>query len=309
MGFRDSTKYIILLGIFIGLYVVATLGIPPDPAAMAKYDLTASEIRLLSFTILIPYAVIWAVAFYGFIRFKQYSELIKDTPDGRPLNTIADGHMILALYLPIITLAGSLVNYLARTSPGSVPAAVILRNYLNVAIALLGFLIIIRGARALTGILKKKPPFVRNKLLLAVYLAAAVLYCYITLTSPIRQVPGGISQRATYYLPDWLIVTTIIVPHLISWYLGLRAASYVSYYKDHISGRIYKPFLSYLVAGIHWVIFSLVSLQIFAGLSNSIATWNLRPLLILIYILLVFISVGYVYIALGASKLKRIEEV
>ncbi len=86
----------VMLGTFIGLYILTILNIPPNPSAMERYGLTEASIRIISLSVALPYIVIWAAAFYGFIRFKQYTDLIQDSPDGKPLATIANGLMILA---------------------------------------------------------------------------------------------------------------------------------------------------------------------------------------------------------------------
>lgn len=306
---RKSTKYLILLGVFISLYIIAALNFPISPAALAKYDLTLSQARLLYFTIVIPHILIWLAAFYGFMRFKEYTGLIKDTADGRALNRVANGLMILAFSLPITRLVSALEDHIVKRSPELIPSATIVINYLTLALTLAGFVLIARGAKELTGVIKKQPTRPYKAALTLGFLALAGIFSYFTLSSPMRRVSSDPLLQAAYHLPDWLIVTTIIVPYLYIWYLGGRAAMHISFYKHNVSGHIYKPFLGSLAVGISWVIIASVLQQFFRALRDVVVHLSLRPLLLVVYVLLVITALGYLLIARAAQKLRKIEEV
>lgn len=307
--FRKPNKYYALLTILIALYVVAIFVIPPDPQVLAKYQLTAAQLRLLSLTVYIPYIIIWVIAFYGFIRFKQYTQVIKESPDGRPLEKLANGHMLLAFSLPLSALSSALTNYIERRSPDWMAEATILENYIALAVTLAGFILISRGAAELVATINKKPRIAHGQVWTVGFAALAAAYSYVILHSPVRQFSTGAGQEAVFYLPDSLIILTIILPYIYIWYLGMRSAAHIDLYKKHVRGHIYKPFLGSLAAGIAWVIAASILLQFFTALSDLVGVLALRSLLVLIYLLLIFISVGYIKIALGAKQLKKIEEV
>ncbi len=308
MQIKKSNKYIIALGIFIGLYIVATLSIPADPATLAKYSLTENQGRLLSFTIMLPFILIWMVAFYGALRFKQYTESIKQSDDGRMLNRMADGHIVLAFSLPITTLAGSFLSYISVRSPDLVPEAVIIRNYLSIILSITAFALIGEGAKGLASLIKKKTAIPYKYLLLIGFVVLATTYIYLIFNNPSRQFAEGDTQRAAYYLPDWLIAISIILPYLYVWYLGIRSTTNINIYRKGVSGRIYKPFLGSLVTGLGCVVFSSVLFQFLVAASDSLAHLDLKPLLLLVYVLLISIAAGYIIIARAIQRLRKIEE-
>jgi hypothetical protein len=303
------SKYIVLLGIFIGLYVIATLHLPISQETLNKYEVTLPQARLLYFSIVIPYFIIWTMAFYGFIRLKEYTHPIRDTADGRGLNRIANGLMILAISLPIIRLVSVADDYVFARFPAWGPAAIIFKNYLTIVLTLAAFIFIARGGKELTGAIHKKTSMPYKMAATIGFLLLAGVYAYFALSNPMRRVSADPILRAAYHLPDWLIILTIILPYLYVWYIGLQAALDIHFYKNKVKGFIYKPFLGSLAVGISWVIASSILLQFFNALRDTLAQLSLRPLLILVYVLLLFTSIGYILIARAAHNLKRIEEV
>lgn len=306
---NNLSKYYLLLLVFIGLYVHATLALPVDPAVLEKFNLSVTQLRLLSLSVVIPYIAIWVFAFYGFIRFKEYTQLIRSTKDGKPLETLANGHMLLAFSLPLSALASTYLNYAARRWPEFAPDVTIFRNYLALALTFASFALIYRGSLNLAARLKKKPDLERQKVITIGFIILAITYTYFVFRNPIRQVVSQPTEHATFYLPDWLIVLTIIVPYLYVWYLGMRSAAYIDLYKENVRGQIYKPYFQSLVSGITWVLIASILLQFLAALSDTVQKLGLQQLLLLVYVLLVVISIGYIKIAIGAKRLKKIEEV
>lgn len=134
-------------------------------------------------------------------------------------------------------------------------------------------------------------------------------YCYVTLTNPARQFPPSSGIKAAYYLPDWLLVTTIIIPYLFVWFYGMRAAAHLAFYRKNVSGVVYKQALGYLAVGLGTVIVSSMALRFLVSLTTLLNSLSLKILLILLYALIFVIASGYIFIAVGAKKLKRIEEV
>jgi hypothetical protein len=92
------------------------------------------------------------------------------------------------------------------------------------------------------------------------------------------------------------------------WYLGVRGAYNIYLYRANISGQLYKGALNFLAAGIFFVVLGSVLTRMLTSISTTITNLKLTPLLLVIYGLLSVIATGYILIAIGAQKLRRIEE-
>jgi hypothetical protein len=297
-----------LLVVLIMLYTGFTFGIAPDTVTLERYQLTPAGLRLLLLTITVPLIGIWYAAFYGFARFKAYASSIGSSPDGQAFRQLANGLMVLAVGLPLTSIIPALMKYIVAGNMRLIPAATIIEHYLDVAIGLIAFTLIGKGARMLLSLHRKNPAPPRKVAVVAGLVLFGGLFAYVALRNPAIQTPAT-DVEAVYYLPDWLIIATIVIPYLYIWYNGLTAAYYVNLYKKHVKGSLYKQSLRFLAWGLGGVIISSMLLQYFTAFSNVLLRLDLAPLLAVIYLLLVAISAGYVLIAAGAKRLQKLEEV
>jgi hypothetical protein len=96
---------------------------------------------------------------------------------------------------------------------------------------------------------------------------------------------------------------------MLIWYKGLTAVFDLFLYQRRITGKIYKESLRYLAAGILVVIVTSVGTRVLTTISTSLSGFNLTPLLLVVYALVLLNAAGFLLIAFGANKLRRIEEV
>lgn len=303
-------KYKKITGLFVlfsAIYLIQAVFTEPDQAALDKYNISAAQAVLLGLTIAIPYVVIWFFALLGYVRLRFYTESIRHSEDGEAFTMISRGVAWLALWLPVSAVAGGLVSRHYTAHPEAAPLMVMLNNYLNLALLFPAFLLTYLGATKLLGVVKRLhaalPPW-----LFLVFIAFAALYTFLVLHDPARQVPTDGVTVAAYYLPDWLIVTSFVIPRLIMWFLGIQAVYYVYLYSRKIKGSIYRQALSHLAQGIGGVVLATIVLRGVQSLSSPLSQANLAVLLIIIYLLLIVLSVGYVLIAKGARNLQRLED-
>lgn len=292
--------YMLALGIYVGLGIF----LPVDPAAVEKYQVSETALKLLSLTIVIPFSIIYLVAFYGFSRFKAYADSIRDTKEGPAFAQLSNGIMVLAFSLPIGGALNSVLNYLARTNVDFMPTATILKNYINLAFAFVVFMLLAKGAEKLLKTLKRSEPqnWAGGWLLFTIILSALFTWL-ITARSPLEE------GRSRYFLPDWLILATIAVPYLYIWLKGIRAAYYIYLYKTRTRGSVYQKSLNYIAQGIAVIVVISILLQVLVTLLAQLNRLDLTPLLLVIYFLLALYMVGYGLVARGARRLKKIEEV
>lgn len=308
---KKPDPHYIWLAILAFFYLLLTFITPPNGASLTKYSLSPTQARLISLSVVAPILLIWLVAFYGFIRFKNYAESIKDTKDGVQLLGVARGLMYLAFTLPVTSVASSAANYISAMRHDLTPKTVIFNNYIAIILLLMAFYVIYKGAMGLFSTLKKRPSLhsPRDILALLVFISLSVFFIYSTLTSTNRQFPISPTTKATYYLPDWLLIISILIPYVMMWYFGISAAYYIQLYRKKVSGIIYKKSLGYLSGGIVTVIASFIFIRFLNSWASHLGTLSLKILLLVLYILVLNIAIGFVLIAVGANKLKKIEEV
>jgi len=301
-------KYILLLVVFLAIYIGLSYMTPLNEATLAKYHLSATEARLLGITIIIPVVVIWYLAFLGFSKLKEYAKHIASDQDGKSLDTLASGLMVMAIGMPIVSIASEAVGYFSATRLDLVPKAVMVSNYLSIAVSLWAFTWIFKGALGLAKIPGKKFSEVGSPLFILPFAALSAVYVYFALTSSVKSLVATATTHGTYYLPDWLIVSTVLVPLVFVWYLGLRSASFIAFYQKTVSGTIYKQGLNLLSLGVVAVVLSSIVEQVLTLLSSSLNSLSTKGILALIYALLALIGIGFLFIAQGANKLRKIEE-
>jgi len=306
---RKNIKLYVFLGVAILVYASLIFGTPTDPGVLERYNMSQLQTRLISLTVVLPFALIWFLALYGYSAFRDYAKSIEKGKDGKAFADIATGLSVLAVGLPLSTIASSLGRLLARNSENLLPATTVFNHYVNIAITLFAFWFIHKGAVQLQKLTKEEPKGREWSLLLGGFIALALTYVYLVLTNPARNNTAAFDGQSIFYLPDWLIVLTIILPYLYVWYMGLVSGFYLSFYQKKVGGVIYRTSFRYLALGLIGVIIGSVMRQYFTASSNLYADLRLAPLLLLVYTLLIAIAIGYVLIAIGARKLKQIEEV
>lgn len=285
---------------FVILYA-ASFMVPRSISTLQKLDLTPTEYRLISLTVLIPVVLIWFAAFYGYNKLRIYSEMIKDAPDGLHVKHLTTGIMILAFGLPLSALVSTASNLLIDYNQAFTTVGTVVKNYVSLVFPLIGFVFISRGARGLSIISKERPSYFSVNVLAAIVIAIGVTYCYLILTSP--------NLDTIYHLPDWLIVVTLVCPYLYTWYLGILAAYETHLYSRKAPGKLYRRTWNMLATGIGSIIIMQIAVQYISTATVQLSNLRLARLLFIVYVLLVLLSIGYILVATGAKRLQKIEEV
>lgn len=286
-------------------YLILNLTLPTDPQSLEKYQLTQSGARLLNLSFVIPLFIVYASAFYGFLRFHDYAGSVKKSKESPALYNLAYGLMVLAFSLPIQSILGSLFSYVKYRHQDLVPFVTVFREYLALVLASVALYLIARGAQGLFDTLKKD-----KKVLLHPYYALlgpivlASVYTWF-LTAKVSSATG----EPSHYLPEWMIILTLSIPYIFVWCVGIRAALQLRLYRDGVKGVIYKRAFDHLSKGIGVVVLISITIQFITTLSAALSRLSLAPLLLVVYFLVALYAVGYGFVARGAKKLKQIEEV
>lgn len=303
-----KTKYFLYLFVLLTIiYVGLVVSLPPDPAALERYKLTTTSARLLSLAVIVPYILVWLTALYGFVRVRSYALLVKDSPEGKSFGYMAAGLTVLAFSLPVTGIISSTMGYFAQQNPDFMPTATITRNYLNLAFSMVTFILLFRAAEGFLLTFKSRS----DKLLaLPKFCVPLLIVLSSMFTWFIAARPTNLeANSSSYFLPNWLLIFTIAIPYLFVWYMGSIVSYRLFVYMHKVKGRIYKQAFNELAKGTAVIVAASIFIQFVTTLSARVSRLKLTPILLLIYLLVILYGVGFGFVARGAQKLKKIEEV
>lgn len=286
---------------FVVIYVAVTLLPSPDKATITQYHLSASGIRALDLTIIIPVMLIWWVAFYGYTKLHAYSQAIKGDAESRHIATLSRGLLLLSIGLPISAIVSSLLTLLNHHLHGFDAVAIIVKNYANVAFPLAAFICISIGARGLSDLRKTRPRLLLiNAVILAVIALGIIFCCLIVLNHR--------TLRTTYHMSPQLVMLSLGVPYMYLWFLGLQASTELHAYSKNVTGIVYRKGWNTFIAGLAAIILTSILIQYLTALSTWLTSLTLGWLLLLLYALLILLASAYIVVALGTKELMKIEE-
>lgn len=295
--------------LLIAAYTVLNFILPTNAETLTRYNLTETSARALRLSIVLPLIIIWTITMYGYVRFKNYALSIENNKDGKALSKIADGFLAVVLWLPLSSLINNGASYLYHKYPQLTEELVIVRNYLAIIAIMLAVYIIWKGSEQLIGTAKLQKSAATVKARLSILIAAlGLVFAYLVLFSPAKNIPPSPTTPASFYLPDWLLILTIIVPYVLIWFWGVQAVGNVYMYSQNVKGIIYRGALTYLAKGLAFTVLSLLLIRYLGAMVAWLHTLALKPLLVLLYLLILVIGVGAVLMAIGSRKLKKIEE-
>lgn len=271
-------------------------------ATLHRYHITAGQLRWLDITIILPLAAIWGAAFYGYHKLSTYSRLIRQAKDGRQIAKLTKGVLILVLGLPLNSIISQILKLIGVHHTSFTAATAIVANYVSLVIPLVAFAVIGHGARGLSIFAKQRPAYAATQVLAGVLIVVGVLYGYFI------SLPGA-HLNEYYHLKPTIVLITLVIPYIYTWFLGLLAAYELHLYSRKITGVIYRQGWDYLAYGLGAVIITSILLQYFTTLTMRFQTLSLGAVLAMVYGLLAVMAVGYVLLSVGAKKLTKIEEV
>lgn len=301
---RRIDRTLLYYGILAVLYLVLSLVLPTNHAAEASYHLSSVEYHVILFFIVFPFILIWLVAFYGYSTIKSYAAIIEDTSEGIPMAHISNSLMWLAWGLPIPAVIGLVLGSVANGHPGFFSASVILTNYANLVIPVIAFHILSTGSRLWTEKENIRLSIGSTKLLVFLFVVVGSLYCYQIFHNVIGM------PNDPYHLPHWLLLTTIVIPYLYAWFMGFLAAYEIWQVSNHAKGLLYQQAVRYVARGVVVTVASFIILQYYrTAIIPKTGHFSLGYVLLVTYMMLIIIALGYGLLAYGARKLKKIEEV
>lgn len=289
------------------LYVALILLLPANTTALRDYNFSIIEYRVISLVVALPTLAVWLAAFIGYSQLRGYARSIRKTPEGIYYDQLAEGCTWLAWSLPVGTVAVTILNALSDKYHSLHAGSIILSNYIILLFPLVAFSVIAAASRGLLGTVRVKLTLISARMLVIGFLLLGVLYCFFTFR--LFDLSSLGSSDNPYFLPIWLMVITVTVPYLYAWFMGILAAFELTLFRNHVRGVLYKRPLGLLVGGLLAVILSSVALQYIASVEPRAGHLVLNYRLILILLFRIVGGVGFILIALGVNRLRKIEEV
>ena len=289
------------------VYLFTIIFLPANSATVHTYNFSNFEYRFILLAIGLPLMLIWLAAFYGSKKLLDYAITIKKTPEGAYFEQLAYGCLWLAWSIALPLVTSTLLGSLANTWPELKPASVIIANYLALVLPLAAFTIIGNATWHLLKTTKARLSLMSIRVLVLLTITIGSIYCYTTFNGSVSTELSN-SDNA-YYLPTWLIIISILIPNIYLWFVGLFAVYKLSLFSQQARGVLYKKALRLVVIGLVAVIFSLVALQYVVGVQPRDWHLMLNAELLIILFLRLLSGFGFALLALGAIRLKRIEDV
>jgi MFS family permease len=299
-------KYYLALIVAILIYVIGTLLGPLGPN---RFNLTPAKTHMLQLSIALPAVIIWTAAVYGGEKLKTYAHGIRRYNDGKAFNKFATGLLILAFSSLISAIYGVLRAWAIKD--GWLSPFTISSNYLAVILPLIAFSYLYAGSKSLRLLTKRgrERGWSWLALILVFLIAVAIVYINHLFAYKYVELTPDPTRYSSFYMSRPMVLITIIIPYLVSWFLGLMAALNLTIYRWEVKGVLYRASLFRLVVGTAVVVMTSIIVQVFFALSTYIARAGLNSILGLVYALLLIYAAGFLLIASGARKMNELEKV
>lgn len=297
----------------LGRYLYGILLVAAVLLSVASYFLSVrsplvnddiQKVLLLRLTVLIPVIAIWMIAARGARQFKEYAVSISDSADGKSMNYLANGLLLLVAYIVVINFASPVV---ALTDGWQLAGPIkSLANHTPVTIALVAAIFIYAGSQGLVGLTRGKFWTVKRVMLLVAPYTILMLFLAIDFYQGVPDLThrNGIAR---FNLPAGVLLFTYFLPHAAIWLLGMVSAANLAWYAKNVQGAIYKALFTNVYQGITLVYLAIFCAQLL--ISSPAISSNVSIASILVYGTLMLAIAGYVLLYRGAVKLQKVEGV
>lgn len=289
------------------IFILEELLLPVNMANVHAYHMSTLGYRLVTILVNLPVIVVWFVAFWGYPKLSSYSKVLGSAPEAGAYRKLAMGIAWLTWVLPISAIINRALSGISDSHHKLNTPMTIISNYFNLILPLIAFIIIFVAAKTLLKSQKVKWEKSRSRAVMFTFLLGGALYCYLILRT--ADLSNFSNTNNVYLLPVWLVVLSIVIPSLYGWFMGLLASYELSLFSINMPGILYKRALLFLYSGLAAIILSFIASQYLS------AVWPLKTHLVFNYRLAIIIlfrvigGLGFVVLAIGANKLKQIEEV
>lgn len=288
------------------LYLLLVFVLPANTETLDTYNLSATAYHVIMFAAAIPTLIIWLTAFYAATELGRYAKQVRSSKEGKYFIRMAQGVGLLAWSLPIMSIIALIFSSIANVNDGFDKFSVIASNYIYVYLPLAAFTILNTGSHGLLKHVRVFDNLFVSKIFGLGFIITAATYCMLLFQQVDLDHAGSIDNP--YYLPAWILLFTLTIPMIYSWFLGALSAYEIAIYSYKVKGVFYKKAFLYLAFGIFAVVFSLIAQQYITSIQPRVGHLVVNYALIANIIFRLIGAVGFIMLAVGASKLRRLEE-
>jgi hypothetical protein len=274
----------------------------PDPQALRTLNISRGTYREVVIFLLIPETIIWFATFYALTKVSEYTKHLKTAKEGRAFRFITYAIAVLAFGFIIPSIISTILGQITASHEGFRNAATIINQHIAMVVPVIAFTLLNTGAYLLLGFVNTRSRLRDTRIFSIFFITLSVLFAHTALhTRNLGHNP--------YHLGVYALMFTLIVPYLFAWFEGLASAYNLNLYSKSVKGLLYKKALQQLALGISVTILGFIAIQFITSTLGARTSESLGFILVIIYALLAILLLGLGFIAFGAKKLKKIEEV
>ena len=204
-------------GILYVLALILALTVPPSAATAHTLGVDTATYRLLIFTVMIPYGLVWAAAFYAYDTLKSYTKQIADTDEGKGFSSIVRGLQALAWGLILNTILGFLLSLITHWAPGFSAAQNIVSRYAGLLVTGAAFILIENGTYDLVRVVRARWT---NFGIRAMIVITTVIGTFF-----LKLVSDNLSSASNpYHMSSTVLLLTVVIPYICVWAIGIVSA-------------------------------------------------------------------------------------
>lgn len=262
---------------------------------------------LLHLSFSLPEVLIWLLATVGALRFKNYAMSIKTSSDGSALDYIANALLLLVLYVVLVSLGGTITDVAANTRFERLTINLV--SHAPLAVILLSAILLWTGSKQLLKLIDYKPqvawfPSLRFCVTVVIFVSFSLIF-----TLNFYHFADSVQKSEDimrFALEPHMLLLTYVLPHLITWLLGLLACVNLGKYAHQVSGVIYKQLFRDLQRGVVVVFVSTFLAQVL--ISTLTTDDDMSIVLLTVYAVLLLCLWGFYLVYRGTKQLERLEQ-
>ncbi len=300
-----QNKYIFPSIVFILTiaYAYLTLNSPVSKITPPVFQISPIYTIILRLSFVILLGLAW---FFGSIAARRGIMFARETKEQdlqKFLFNLSVGFTILLLGYVIATFVGQIRTY-HPDDPIIARNVTIIVNYIYVCVQLFGFWFIYKGIE------KKVSNHNKNIIVGSVItIIIGVLWIGLIFTNPTRQISQTSHILPSYYISDFLIIYTIILPIIIGWFFGIMASFDLADLSVESANLSIQKSFSKLVSGVWLLILSYIVLfGILSVGAQRLLAVGLTGILFIIYVFIFIILLSYIYVGKSLKNLQNYKE-
>lgn len=283
------------------VYGYLTFAAPAQPSS-SGLQLQEPWRSVLRVTFVVPFLLSWVLGALAVERLMTAGWKAKDAANTQMFRRLSYGALALVLGSWITSLVSQVRNNYVQSSGALEAPLAVAQNYGYVLSSLIAFAFIYRASMG-----RRQPARDTRSLSFALLLVGILgaLWLGTIFTNPSRQVPGPVAgARATYYIPDPLILLTIVTPTLLAWVLGIAGSLNFSVMELGGATKEERKAYARIIDGFLIAVFNSMILNgLLSAGSERLLAAGLGFILVILYAFVLATAVSYWLMYRGAKTL------